>query len=250
MDEVLHDKEVISEAGFFDHADLVFKAVAHLFGLCGGRIFIRKALFDKLAHIGVRRFAIRLGEFRQKIGAMPVRWDELKFYVTALRDLVRACDGLRAAGDARKLFRHRFRREDGKIVGLHRHSVVVGQLISRLHGKEHIVILSIFGVRIVAVLRGDERDAGFFRKLHEHRFDLFRFRNAGMFLDLQKIIFLPEYLLMFQRDTFCFLVAIRSKRARHLAAKARGKCDEPFVIFAQQVFVHARFIIEPLKVGF
>ena len=54
----------------------------------------------------------------------------------------------------------------------------------------------------MAVLRGDERDAGFLRKLHEQWLDLFRFRDVRMLLDLQKIISLAEDLLIFQRGRF------------------------------------------------
>ena len=67
MDEVLHDEEIIGEAGLFDDADLIFQPFAHFvvvsadFGNLPGQ-----PLFDEFAQIGVRGFAVRFRKFRQE----------------------------------------------------------------------------------------------------------------------------------------------------------------------------------------
>ena len=168
----------------------------------------------------------------------------LEFHVAARGDLARSRDGFGREGE---FFRHRFRRENGEIVFFHAHAVIVRQLVAGLYGEEHVVVFRVLGMDIMAVLCRDERDAGFFRERDERSFYFFRVGKMRMFLDLKEIVPFAENRFVFLRDRFRGIEFILKERLADLAAQAGGERDHAAVIFAEQVFVHARPVVESFK---
>ena len=122
-----------------------------------------------------------------------------------------------------QILRHVLWREDGNIVRSHAHAVIVISWLPVCTGKKYVMIFGILGMRVMAILRGDEGDAGLLRKLYQERLDLLRFGNVRMFLNFQKIISFAENFLMFERDPFRLLVLVRPSASARSRRQGRRR---------------------------
>src|SRR3989344_6458797 len=71
-----------------------------------------------------------------------------------------------------------------------------------------------------------------------------------MVAKLKEKISSAENILIFQRKLLRIVVLTSHERAVHLAAEAGRKREEPLVMFAQEVLVHARLVVEALQMRF
>ena len=103
-------------------------------------------------------------------------------------------------------------------------------------------------LQIVAVVRGDERNAGFARETHNLRVDaLFDFQ--ALVLNFQEEVSLPENIPQavggFARLVRPFFHEIFGDRA----AQAGRQCDQTAAVFRQQVVIDSGLVIETFEVS-
>src|SRR3989344_4910317 len=103
-------------------------------------------------------------------------------------------------------------------------------------------------MEIVRILSSHKRNVEFFPETDDLIAYLGDSWHAGMIHNFQKIIFGAEYFLMLFDDPPRFCGVFLAKRFCKLAAKTSGEADQPFGIFSEDFFIHARLVVVPFKV--
>ena len=191
------------------------------------------------------RLQVRLGG--HPVGDLELRQEglaQLELDVAERADPRRV---LQRLGDVREVALHLGRRlhEEGVVAVVQALLVVDGLLL--LHAHQDLVRARVALVQVVAVVGGDDADAGLLGHLQQVPVDgLLLLQPVG--LHLQEEILLPEDVRELQRRVLGRLGAAAHDGLRHLAAEAGRKTDQPLGVLAQERLVDARVVIEALQV--
>jgi hypothetical protein len=111
-----------------------------------------------------------------------------------------------------------------KLVGLEFHPVRVVHGLAGLDAEQHFLGVSVVVMQIVAIVGGDERDAGFLREPHQVGV-YFLFDLKPLVLNFEKEIPFPKNIAQ-AISIFASLVELfLDDRFSNRTAKARGKSD-------------------------
>ena len=124
--------------------------------------------------------------------------------------------------------------------------VVDGLLL--LHAHQDLVGPGVLLIQIVAIIGGDERDAGLPAEVDELPVDLLLLREA-IGLQLEEEIAAAEDVVEFARYRLPGLGAPAHAGLRHLPTEASRQPDQSLAMLAQQLLVDARVVIEALQVA-
>ena len=234
--KVGHDQEIIGEAHFFDHIQLIIQLLA-AFGPIG--IFFGKAAAAQLPEVCLGIVARRQLEFRQVIFA------EGEFHIAAFGDLSGIFDGLRMGG---KQSGHLLRGAEVKILGLIAHPVGIFQGLPCLDAKKDVMAVGVLFPEIVGVVRHYQRNAGLFMQAQEPRVHCGLLPDTVV-LEFQEEIVLPKDLPQFEGVFFCPRQIAAAQAAGDLAGQAGRQGDEALGVPAQQIEIDAGFDIKALREG-
>ena len=115
-----------------------------------------------------------------------------------------------------------------------------------LDAHQHFLRVRIRLGQIVAVIRGDQRDAGFARKTDEIAIDA-RLDFHALVLNLEEEIALAENIAQAIRIRARLIVFLGKQRVGHFAPQARGQRDQPFAVARQQLVIHARLVVKAVE---
>ena len=259
MDEVPDDQEIVHVAHFLYDRKFVGEAVAvglrllpirpllefHIsrglpvvgsHGLIEIRITAGQAFPAELVEIGPGIIGFRHFEAGQ------LRDAELNLHVTAVRDGLGIVDSLRNIGEK---LPHLLLALHIVLAALIAHAVRILHLLLRLNAEEDVVGFGVFGVRIVAVVRADDRNPGL-------RVNSKKPRNHGpvhgqaVVLQLQEIIIASkETVVLFGQFLRPFVVSLL-KLPLHLAGQAGGQADQALVVLLQGLEIHPGLPVKAL----
>ncbi len=125
--------------------------------------------------------------------------------------------------------------------------VLLVDLRVRLHAQQRVVGHRVALVRVVAVIRREQRRVDRPRDLHELRVRPVLVRDAVV-LELDEEAVAPEDVLEPARDRERTRVVVLEQRLEHLAPEAAGGRDDPFVVVLEQLPVHLGLLVVALEV--
>ena len=103
-------------------------------------------------------------------------------------------------------------------------------------------------IEIVDVGGADERQAEFFAQFDDPLVDDLLLGDRRVMLQFEEIVPLAEDPAIHRRDPLRLVVVLGDQRARHLGGEAGREADQPFGIFAQDLVIDTRLVIEALGV--
>ena len=124
--------------------------------------------------------------------------------------------------------------------------VVVDRLLL-LHAHQDLVRARVLLIQVVAVVGGDQRDAGLLGHLDQVAVDLLLLLQPVR-LDLEEEVPLAEDVLELAGGDLGRLRPAAHHRLRDLAAEAGGQTDQPLGVLAQELLVDPGVVIEPFQV--
>ncbi len=181
---------------------------------------------------------LRRRERRQHRGA------ELDLDVGPLGDEQRVVARLRVV---REQVAHLDRGLEVELVGVELEALRVVAHRAGLHAQERVVGLGVVAVRVVAVVRRQQRRAHVARQLDQLRVDL-QLLGEAVVLELDEERVAPEDGLEAVDVRAGQLVVTLQQRLRNRTAEAAGRADEPLVVLLEQLEVDARLLEEPVEV--
>ena len=188
------DQEIIDIAHPLNDAKLVFQP---LLKLLRDRVVARlKPLLAELLKVLLRSFPLRDIELRQ------LGMAELDLHAAALRNLLRILNRLRRIG---KQGGHLLRGLDVELSTRIAHTIFIGDLLSRLDAKQHIVCLRILRARIMTVVRRYKSNPGLSRQAQKTGVHLFLLLET-MILQLQVEMIFSEDVQVLQRRRLRLLI--------------------------------------------
>ena len=188
------DQEIIDIAHPLNDAKLVFQP---LLKLLRDRVVARlKPLLAELLKVLLRSFPLRNIELRQ------LGMAELDLHAAALRNLLRILNRLRRIG---KQGGHLLRGLDVELSTRIAHTIFIGDLLSRLDAKQHIVCLRILRARIMTVVRRYKSNPGLSRQAQKTGVHLFLLLET-MILQLQVEMIFSEDVQVLQRRRLRLLI--------------------------------------------
>ena len=238
VDDVPHDQEVRGEAHRLDDAELVLQPLEHDRGRRLAVPVLRP--FDReLAQ--VRRLGVTLGhrEARQH------RVAELELDVGALRDPQR---GVTRFGHLVEQAAHLDHALQVVLVAVEPEPVLLVDLGVGLHAQERVVGHRVALMRVVAVVRGEQRHVDGAGDLHQLRVRPVLIGDAVV-LELDEEVVATEDVLEPPRDGARAGLVVLEQRLEHLAAEAARGRDDPFVVVLEQLPVHLGLLVVALEVG-
>ena len=154
VDEVPHDEIVIRIAHRRDDRHLVFGALVVFLDLLGIRAPGKAVLQTFRAK--VTKIIFGIGKLQRNVERGKMDLIEGIARVAHARDLRRVFDRGRNRG---KILSHLFFRLDVEIVRRHPHVIRIAHALSGLHAKKDLVGLAVFFIHVMAVVRGNKRNA-------------------------------------------------------------------------------------------
>ena len=236
VDIIKYDQIIVGVAHIPDHADLVCKAFSvfgrHLRAIAALQPF--KAKFFKVLLIGkaVRCF---------KIGQLCIA--EFKIKIAHFCNFIGVFTGL---GHIGKQIIHFLRAFQIKLIGLELHFIGIIDGFTGLDAQQDLLHFGIFFLNVVAVVGGNQRNAGFLAQANQLR-QYNRIFLQAVILQLKIVISLPKQIIEPKRRAFGALVVIGQQGLRHLTRQTGRKADQPLVILLQQLFVDAGLGIKALQ---
>ena len=170
-------------------------------------------------------------------------FSELEFYLTAVCNLDRACNGIRVGRKERK---HLLFRLDVKLARLKLHAGGIVHRFAHLNGHQHILNPGIFTGQIVRVIGRDQRNAGLVRQAVQTHIDFFLCLDA-VILNFQKEIILSENLTELECLPFGALIVAVHQCLRNGTGQAGRQADESLAVLAQQIQIDAGTDIKALR---
>ena len=235
--EVLDDEEIVREAHFLDHGQLVFQLPV-VFRLLGA-VALREALFTQLPQIGGGVVPLRQLELRQVILAEG----EVK-----LAPVGNALGVLHGVGITGEQLLHLLRGADVEILRLIAHAVLVVHGFSGLDAQQHVVALGVLLPEIVGVIGADQGNARLLVQAQQAPVHRGLLGNAVV-LQLQ-IEVVPAQDLLHGQGVFPGpLIVAADQAAGNFTGQAGGQADKALRMPAQQVQVDAGLDIEPVHKG-
>ena len=178
-------------------------------------------------------------EFRERIA------DALDFYVAALGDGHGASDRIRQFAEH---LRHFLGGLEIKLVSGKFHALAVAHGLAGLNAHQDFLSVGIGLREVVAVVRGDQRDAGFFREAHEVAIDADVLLET-LVLHFEEEISFAENIAQAVGAFLGLIVFFGEQRVGHFAAQAGGKRDQSFAVLGEQLVIHAGFVIEAVEIS-
>ena len=215
VDEVGDDEEVAGEPHLQDDADLVVGLLAHLVG-DAVRVAHVQAPLDLLHEPAL--FALALGhrEARHVVGV------RVELHVAALGDEQRVVARL---GMVAEDVPHLGGGLQVELVGVELEPVGVVERRARLHAEQGGVALGVVGVRVVQVVRGDERQVELLREAQQVVHDAPLDAEAVVH-DLGEVVLLAEDVAVVGCRLHGLVVLPEPQARLHLARRAAGRRDE------------------------
>ena len=237
VDEIPDNQEIAVVAHAVDDAELILEAVTDSWRGVG--IALGQRLLAEEAQI---RLVVLVRRGNRIVRQLQV--PELELHVAALRNLHRVLNGLGAVGEKR---RHFLRRLQIVVVAVEPHAVRVINRLRHLDAEQDVVELAVLAAHVMAVVRCDKAEAILLRERDETRVRLL-FLVQPVVLDFEEIIFLAEDVDVLAHERVGAVGIVRNQRARHLARNAGGQADDALMIFAQQLVIDARLVVEALDI--
>ena len=132
------------------------------------------------------------------------------------------------------------------VLGRVAHAIGVPNGLASLDAEQDLVGGMVLPREKVAVVGGDERDAGLAREGNQKRVDGLLLGHP-LVLDFQVVVPLPHDAGVFEGDPLGFLLSSSPQQGRDLASQARRQGNQPCRMLAQQRFVDARAVVEALQ---
>jgi hypothetical protein len=134
------------------------------------------------------------------------------------------------------------------LVAVEPEAVLLVDLRVGLHAQERVMGHRVALVRVVAVVRGEERGVDRPGDLHELRVGAVLVRDAVV-LELDEEAVAPEDVLEPARDRERTRLVVLEQGLEHLATEAPGRRDDPLVVVLEQLPVHLGLLVVALEVG-
>ena len=199
---------------------------------CGARE--AKPSRDHFLEIRIGGVAFGNLEFGERIA------DALNFHIAALGDRHGAREGVRHFA---KHLRHLFGRLEIKLVGGKFHALGVAHGLAGLNAHQDFLGVRIGVGQVVAVVRGDQRNAGFLGEPDEFAIDAVSCLEA-LVLNFEEKISFAENIAQAVSAFLGLIVFLRKNRIGDFAAQARGKRDQAFAVLGEQFVIDARLVIK------
>ena len=106
--------------------------------------------------------------------------------------------------------------------------------------------MSVGARQVVAVIRGNKRNARLARKSDQIAIDARLYFHA-LVLNFQEEITFAENVAQAVRVRPRLLVFFREQRVGHFAAQARGKRDQSLAVLREKIVIHARLVIKAVE---
>ncbi len=133
-----------------------------------------------------------------------------------------------------------------KLVGLELHAIGIAHGLAGLDAEQHFLGMSVVVMEVMAIVGGDERDTGLFRKPDQLAIDIF-FDWQSLILNFEKKIAFAKYVAQAVSIFARLIIFLVHNGFRHRATKAGRESNQAFVVFGKQVVVNARFVVEAFK---
>ncbi len=238
VDEVGDDQEVAGEAHLEDDADLVVGLLADRVGNAR-RVAIVQAVLDLGGEPGV--LGVPLGDRE----ARHVVRRGVELDLAALGDQQGVVARLRIVAEELPHLRGGLQIE---LVGVELEAVRVIERRTRLHAQQRRVRPRVVRVRVVQVVRGDERETEILREPDEIRHDAL-LDPETVIHDLGEVVLLAEDVTELGGGRDRLAILAEPEPRLHLAARASGGRDQAFAVGLQQFAVHAGLEVVALDRG-
>ena len=236
VDEVLDDEEIVREAHFSDHVQLIVQLP-----VIGGVFAVAcpEATLAQLPQIGG--------------GVVPLRQLELRQVILAEGEVKPAAVGntlgvLHGVGITGEQLLHLLRGADVEILRLIAHTVLIVHGFSGLDAQQHIVAFGVLLPEIVGVVGADQGNARLLVQAQQapvHR-DLL---GNAVILKLQIEVALAQNVLHGQGIFLGPVIVAVYQAAGNFSGQAGGQADKALRMPAQQVQINAGLDIEPVYKG-
>ena len=236
VDEVLDDEEIVREAHFSDHVQLIVQLP-----VIGGVFAVAcpEATLAQLPQIGGGVVPLRQLELRQVILA------EGEVKPAAVGNTLGVLHGLGITGEQ---LLHLLRGADVEILRLIAHTVLIVHGFSGLDAQQHIVAFGVLLPEIVGVVGADQGNARLLVQAQQapvHR-DLL---GNAVILKLQIEVALAQNVLHGQGIFLGPVIVAVYQAAGNFSGQAGGQADKALRMPAQQVQINAGLDIEPVYKG-
>ena len=135
-----------------------------------------------------------------------------------------------------------------KLVGGKFHALAVAHGLAGLNAHEDFLRVRIGLGQIVAVVGGDQRNAGFLREPHEVAIDADVLLEA-LILNFEEEISFAENIAQAVGAGLCLFVFFGEQRVGDFAAQAGGKRDQAFAVFREQLMIYARLVVKAVEIS-
>ncbi len=169
--------------------------------------------------------------------------DALHFDVAARSDVHGAAQRFRNLAED---LGHLHSRLEVKLVGLELHSIGVAHGLAGLDAEQHFLSVSVFVMKVMTIVGGDERYTGFFRKTDQFAVDIF-FDRQPLILNFEEEIAFAEHIAQTVSILARLIVFLFHDRFGHRAAKTGRERDQAFAVFGKQVIVNAGAVVEAFE---
>src|SRR5437588_10279624 len=247
VNEIPDDQEVALVAHLLDHFDLGGESALVLGQRIAQKTVLRLALDLRNAggeSLARNRFKIARGgmpfrnfELRERIG------NTLDFDVAARSDVHSAAQ---AFGKLAENLRHLHSAFEVKLVGSEFHAIRVAHGLAGLDAEQHVLGVSVFVMKVMTIVGGDERNSALFRKTDQFAVDIF-FDRQPLILNFEEEIAFAENIAQAVSILARLLVFLVDDCFRHWAAKAGRERDQAFAVLGKQIVINARAIVEALE---
>ncbi len=237
VDEVGDDEEVAGEAHLHDDVGLVLGLLAHLVGDAGGVAHVQAALdlLDEPALLGLA------GGHRDSAACSSRSCRTRSSPRSAISERVVARLGV-VAEDVP----HLRRGLEVELVAVELEALGVVERRARLHAQQRRVALGVVLVRVVQVVRGDEREVELLREaqqvVHHAALDV-----EAVVHDLGEEVLLAEDVAELGGGGLRRVVLAESQAGLHFAADAAGRGDDALRVGLQQLTVDAGLEVVALE---
>ncbi len=237
IDVIPDDQEIVHVPHLADRVQLVLQSLPE--GPVVVRVPLLHAVVAELVQVSPGVIAFRHLEVRELGDA------ELDLHVAAVRDLVRVVQRLLGIGKQGAHLRLALYEELPAGIA---HPVLIGQLLARLNAQQNIVRLHVVGVRVVDVIRRDQRNPQAPAHGHERHVHLLLVL-VSVVLQLQEEIALSEDIQIFEGRLVRGLQVIPDYVPGDLAGQTGAGRDDPLMELAQQLLVDSGLVIVPFREG-
>ena len=247
--EVPHDQEVAGKAHLLDHADFFLQPALVVRQRVPQQAALRlrrqarppllKPLPGHLFEVTLQGKAVGDGKVRE--GILLARQRQ----VAALGDFQRPLHRLRHRP---KHLQHLLGALEVELVGVELHPVGIADQLAHLDAEQDVVRVRVPFGQVVAIIGGDQRDAGLLRHPQQVGLDAMLLFQA-LVLDFQIEIPRAQDVAVLARGPARRLIVVGEQVERHLAIQAGGKSDQAPAVLRQQLLVNAGLVVEPFQVA-